>query len=117
MSWFDDMAETASRHVAKPWWFAACVVLVVVWAPSFLFIGDVDTWQLIINTTTTIVTFLMVALLQNTQDRTTRAIHHKLDALALGVAEVLDSSDHLDGDGQLADRLREIAGVELEGSP
>ena len=55
--------------------FASCVLLIVVWAPSILFLRDVDTWQLIINTATTIITFLMVALLQNSQTRNDQALH------------------------------------------
>jgi low affinity Fe/Cu permease len=55
----------ASRAV----FFAFCVLPIVVWAPSILVFGSIDTWQLIINTATTIITFLMVALLQNSQTR------------------------------------------------
>jgi len=61
-----------------------CVLLVVMWAPSYLLLPDVDTWQLIINTVTTIVTFLLVALLQNTQKRADEAIQHKLNTIANG---------------------------------
>jgi low affinity Fe/Cu permease len=53
-----------------------CVLLVVMWAPSYFLLPDVDTWQLIIDTVTTIVTFLLVALLQNTQKRADEAIQH-----------------------------------------
>lgn len=114
--WFDRMAEVVSRQVARAWFFALCVLIVVVWAPSYFFFGSIDTWQLVINTLTTIVTFLMVALLQNTQDRAIRALHHKLDAICRGVADVLDQTDGLDEHGVLADELRDMAGVELEPS-
>lgn len=66
---FDRFADLAARHVAHAWFFCASVLLVVMWLPSLLLIRDVDTWQLIINTITTIVTFLLVALLQNTQQQ------------------------------------------------
>jgi low affinity Fe/Cu permease len=66
---FDRFADAVSRRIAQAWFFAACCILVAAWVPSFILIGDVDTWQLIINTITTIVTFLMVALLQNSQQR------------------------------------------------
>jgi Low affinity iron permease len=69
--------------------FAVCVLLVVVWAPSFFLFGSVDTWQLIINTATTIVTFLLVALLQNTQKRADDAVQHKLNAIADGLATLM----------------------------
>ena len=64
------------------------MVLVVVWLPSILVIKTVDTWQLIINTVTTIVTFLLVALLQNTQERSDQATQQKLNALAQGLASL-----------------------------
>lgn len=66
---FDKVASGISRQVAKAWFFCACLLLVLVWLPSYFVIGDVDTWQLIINTVTTIITFLMVALLQNSQQQ------------------------------------------------
>jgi low affinity Fe/Cu permease len=63
VSIFDRFAATAAAFFSKPWFFVLCVLLILVWAPSFFVIGSIDTWQLIINTATTIVTFLMVALL------------------------------------------------------
>ena len=68
-----------------------CVLLVIVWAPSILLIHNVDTWQLIINTATTIVTFLMVALLQNTQTRNDESTQDKLNAIADGLADLMTS--------------------------
>lgn len=61
--------------------FILCLALVVVWAASGPLFGFSDTWQLVINTTTTIVTFLMVFLIQNTQNRDNAAIQAKLDEL------------------------------------
>ncbi len=58
-------------------------------APSFFLLGTIDTWQLIINTVTTIVTFLLVALLQNTQKRSDDAVQHKLNAIADGLADLM----------------------------
>lgn len=68
-SWFDRFAEGASRLVSRAGFFAACVVMVALWMPSYFLFRDVNTWQLIINTTTTILTQLLVALLQNSQKR------------------------------------------------
>ncbi|GLS18768.1 hypothetical protein GCM10007874_17850 [Labrys miyagiensis] len=61
----------------------ACCAVVLIWAASGPFFGFSDTWQLIINTSTTIVTFLMVFLIQNTQNRDTAALQAKLDELLL----------------------------------
>lgn len=81
MSWFDRFADWASKVVGHAWFFVACVLLVVIWLPSYFFVGSSDTWQLIINTITTVVTFLLVALLQNTQERFERATNERWVAL------------------------------------
>lgn len=110
---FDRFAATVGHQVERAWFFAACVLLVLVWVPSFMIIGSVDTWQLIINTATTIVTFLLVALLQNTQSRSTHALQSKLDLMAEALAQVLDQTDDVDESGELARRLRDMVGVEM----
>ena len=84
LSVFDRFATRVSRFVSQAWFFMVCVLLVVMWAPSYFLLPDVDTWQLIINIVTTIVTFLLVALLQNTQKRADEAIQHKLNTIANG---------------------------------
>lgn len=81
MKLFDKFASTAAAFVARAHFFLFCVLLVVIWIPSIFLIRDIDTWQLIINTVTTIVTFLLVALLQNTQERFEKASFRKLNAL------------------------------------
>src|SRR5215470_6917792 len=96
VSVFDRFAEGAARFFSRPWFFAMCVLLVLIWVPSYFVIGDVDTWQLIINTATTIVTFLMVALLQNTQTRADRSTQDKLNAIADGLADLMRSTAHDD---------------------
>jgi len=87
---FDRFAERCADFVSKAPFFTFCVLLVVIWAPSYFFVGSVDTYQLLINTPTTIITFLLVALLQNTQKRNERAVNHKLDALADGLADLME---------------------------
>jgi low affinity Fe/Cu permease len=82
---FDRFAAHASDFVSEAVFFLACVLLVVVWLPSYFVFRDIDTWQLVINTATTIVTFLLVALLQNSQRRNELAMNAKLDALADGL--------------------------------
>ena len=78
---FTDFATRVAHATGKPLTFALCVLVVVVWAASGPFFHFSDTWQLVINTGTTIVTFLMVFLIQNTQNRDGAAIQAKLDEL------------------------------------
>lgn len=86
---FDRFATVASKLSSRATFFAFCLAIVVVWAPTYFLLQSVDTWQLIINTLTTIITFLLVALLQNTQSRSDAAIQHKLNALADGLADLM----------------------------
>lgn len=107
VSWFDRFAGAASRTVSRAWFFTVCVLLVVLWAPSYPMFGNVDTWQLVINTATTIVTFLLVALLQNSQQRGDQATQHKLNAVADGLAELLADAERAQvEDPRRAERLR-----------
>src|SRR3954464_444401 len=89
VSVFDRFAKAAAGFFSQPWFFAMCALLVVGWAPSILLIRNVDTWQLIINTATTIITFRMVALLQNTQTRNDESTQDKLNAIADGLADLM----------------------------
>lgn len=121
VSWFDRFAGRASAVVSKAWFFAACLMLVLVWAPSYFAFQSVDTWQLVINTATTIVTFLLVALLQNAQQRADQATQHKLNAIADGLASLLADTavwsakdDPVAGDRLLAARRELCAAVGLE---
>ena len=87
---FEHFAERASALVSSGPFFAACVLLVGIWLPSYFVFAKPDTWQLLINTITTIVTFLLVALLQNSQRRSSLALHEKLDAIADGLADLME---------------------------
>ena len=78
---FNTAASRVAHATGRPITFAVCVGVVIVWALSGPFFGFSDTWQLIINTGTTVVTFLMVFLIQNTQNRDGAAIQAKLDEL------------------------------------
>jgi low affinity Fe/Cu permease len=78
---FRKLAHQTSGAVGSPWAFVTALLIVFVWAVSGPIFGFSDTWQLVINTGTTIVTFLMVFLIQNTQNRDARALHLKLDEL------------------------------------
>ena len=115
IGFFDRFASWAALVASRASFFAFCVLLIVVWAPTILLLGSVDTWQLIINTATTIITFLMVALLQNSQTRSDHAVQHKLNALAEGLADVMaflaKGSDEQRLEGDLKE-LRAAVGLE-----
>jgi low affinity Fe/Cu permease len=78
---FFHFSRNASRHVGHPTAFVLAILVIAGWAITGPIFGWSDTWQLIINTGTTIVTFLMVFLIQNTQNRDSEALHLKLDEL------------------------------------
>ena len=79
--WFHHFASRTAEIVGRSSAFIIAVVLLAVWASTGPLFHFSDTWQLIINTSTTIVTFLMVFLIQNTQNREAQAMHLKLDEL------------------------------------
>lgn len=111
---FDKFAGAASKLASRAWFFAFCVALVVIWAPSYFVFKNIDTWQLIINTVTTIVTFLMVALLQNSQTRADQAVQHKLNAIADGLGDLMDHLSQSGGRdiGKDIEELRQAVGLE-----
>ena len=80
-SWFTRFAKSTARAAGHPGTFCIAVVIILLWAASGPLFGFSDTWQLVINTGTTIITFLMVFLIQNTQNRDSQAIQVKLDEL------------------------------------
>jgi hypothetical protein len=123
IGFFDRFAGRASGIVSRAPFFAFCLLLVVVWliegvihvasdgASAFLS----DTYQLQINTTTTIITFLLVALLQNSQTRSDRAIQHKLNAVADGLADLMGHLAERADDADLRRDIEELrAAVGLE---
>lgn len=80
---FDAFANAVSQRCGRPVTFAAALIFIVLWAVSGPFFDFSETWQLVVNTGTTIITFLMVFVLQNSQNRDSRAIQAKLDELIL----------------------------------
>jgi low affinity Fe/Cu permease len=80
---FSEFATATAKFVGRPFVFVACLILVIVWAASGPLFHFSDTWQLIINTGTTVLTFLVVFLIQNTQNRDNAAVQAKLDELIL----------------------------------
>ena len=115
VGFFDRFAGGASRMASRAIFFALCVAMVAIWAPTIFLLRDVDTWQLIINTATTIVTFLMVALLQNSQTRSDQAVQHKLNAIAEALAALMDHNANRQDSSELGrgiTELRDAVGLE-----
>ncbi len=80
-TWYSRFAKSASRFCGRPRTFVLALLVIAIWIVTGPIFDFSDTWQLVINTGTTIITFLMVFLIQNTQNRDTEAIQIKLDEL------------------------------------
>jgi low affinity Fe/Cu permease len=91
-SFFDKFSTKATKLTGSPWAFIIALVLIIVWAVTGPIFKFSDTWQLVINTSTTIITFLMVFIIQQTQNKDTTAIHLKLNEL---IASSKDASNQL----------------------
>ena len=113
---FDRFAESVSQFVSKGWFFTAAVIVVLLWFPTLLLIPSIDTWQLVINTLTSVLAFLLIALLQNSERRYDDALHRKIDAISAGLADVMERVDRgEDGDGELRERIKSLReSIELE---
>ena len=106
--WFSRFAHETARLSGKPAAFILAAACVVIWAVTGPLFNYSDTWQLVINTSTTIVTFLMVFLIQNTQNRDAKAFHLKLDELIRAVKGARNSLVDLeDLSEEELDRLHE----------
>jgi low affinity Fe/Cu permease len=115
VGWFGRLAVATARLSGKPSTFLVATTIVVVWAITGPYFGYSDTWQLVINTGTTIVTFLMVVLIQATQNRDTLALQLKLDELIVAtknarneIAGIEESPNHAieTAKKELSQRLR-----------
>jgi low affinity Fe/Cu permease len=104
---FDRFAEASSGFVSGGAFFGISLILVVLWMPTIALFESVDTWQLVINTATSILAFLLVALLQNSERRKDQASLAKLDTLAAALAALMHHA--ADGDkAALAQHEREL---------
>jgi low affinity Fe/Cu permease len=113
---FDRFAEAATHFVSHGLFFTVSIVLVLVWLPTIVIFDSVDTWQLVINTFTSVLAFLLIALLQNSERRYDEALHHKIDAVAAGLADLMENQ--AEPDHKLLRRhieeLRAAVGLERE---
>ena len=107
---FTRFANAVAQVAGRPYTFIACLALVAMWALTGPLFDFSDTWQLVINTSTTIITFLMVFLIQNTQNRDNDAIHAKLDELI----RVSDGENRFIGIEHLTDKELEKILEEVE---
>ena len=108
-SWFPSFARSMANASGKPATFVIAVLVIIVWAVTGPIFGYSDTWQLVINTSTTIVTFLMVFIIQNTQNRDTQALQLKLDELirvTKGAHNLMLDLEQLDDEH--LERLRQV---------
>ena len=113
---FNRLANATARLTGKPLTFALCFLVILVWAVTGPVFGFSQTWQLVINTGTTIVTFLMVCLIQNTQNRDAAAMQAKLDELVYANRNARNrfiGIEHLT-DTELGEILREVEMRALE---
>ena len=114
---FRKLAHTASAAAGAPWAFITAASLILVWAATGPLFGFSDTWQLVINTSTTILTFLMVFLIQNTQNRDAKAMHLKLDELIRSIQGARNALVNLEdlSDAELAKLHQEFQRLGLAG--
>ena len=104
--WFGHFATRVASFAGHYLTFLAAVALIVAWAVTGPFFGFSETWQLVINTGTTIVTFLMVFLIQNTQNRDSQAVQLKLDELIRSIESADDAM--MDAEDRTVDELQAL---------
>jgi len=80
-AWFESFSHRVTHATGRPWAFLVAFAVIIIWALSGPLFGFGDTWQLVINTSTTIVTFLMVFLIQRSQNKDSQAVHLKLNEI------------------------------------
>jgi hypothetical protein len=110
----DRFAEASSHFVSTEVFFGVSVLLVLLWLPTLFLIPSVDTWQPVLNTVVSVLAFLLVALLQNSERRNDLATHRKLDAIAAGLADLMEAriKPRSGGVKTRVDDLRRSVGLE-----
>jgi low affinity Fe/Cu permease len=112
---FRKFSAKTSQVMGTSWAFLGAVLIIIIWAISGPIFDFSDTWQLVINTSTTIVTFLMVFLIQNTQNRDAKALHLKLDTLIQATKgaknDIMDAEDLSDSE---LDELKEMVNMKIQ---
>ncbi len=103
---FRKLAQMCSDFIGRPSAFVLAVVIVILWGVTGPLFDYSDTWQLVINTGTTIITFLMVFLVQNTQNRDAKAIHLKIDEIIRSIKGA--RNDMLDLEDEPDQRLKDL---------
>ena len=111
---FDQFAEATARFASKSSFFTLSLIFTVVWIPTVFLFESVDTWQLVYNTAVSALAFILIALLQNSERRYDLALHHKIDALANGLADLMENLDEKDPERVRRDVERLRASVKLE---
>jgi low affinity Fe/Cu permease len=111
---FDRFAEAISRYVSEAAFFIISLIVVIGWMPTILLFHDADTWQLVIATASSVLGFLLIALLQNTARRYDRALHHKVDTIARGLVSLMEQPGQPDPAalGRSIDELSSAIGIE-----
>lgn len=112
-SWFDEFVETAYGRVSRPVFFFLCVGVIVAWFVSAPLWVDLKEWQVAIHTVASVVTLLLLALLENSGRRAEEAAQEKLNVIAEALAALMDSRAGEDPDlAEEAERLRDAVGLE-----
>ncbi len=111
---FDHFAENSSRLVGQALFFTIALVVVIVWMPLVVVFESVDTWQLVLNTLTSVIAFLLIALLQNSERRNDRALHRKLDTIAIALAAGMRNQVEGDAEGLRRGIAELEAAIKLE---
>jgi low affinity Fe/Cu permease len=111
---FDRFAAATARFVSRSSFFTISVAVTVIWIPTVFLFESVDTWQLVMNTVVSILAFILIALLQNSERRYDIALHYKIDALANGLADLMEHIEQEDPERlrRHVERLR--ASIKLE---
>jgi low affinity Fe/Cu permease len=111
---FTKFTTTIAKAMGHPWVFIVALAVLLIWALSGPILGFSDTWQLIINTSTTIITFLMVFIIQNTQNRDNMALNLKLDVMMKKMG--VDKQDLLEAEEKSDKNLEKKVKKEQDGA-